>query len=166
MDAPTPAPVETFVAVQRLVHRYADAVVHADADQWGSCWAEDAVWDLGGGQPIEGRAAIVAAWSGVMQSMERVVHLVHNGDVFLPEEDRSGDRDGDGDGEDRADTVTGRWYVTERYRTTSGADGVLLAHYDDTYVRTDGRWRFAARRLVAHQHGPADGSGDRSGTGG
>lgn len=141
-DALRPASGVDYVSVQRLVHRYADAVVHRDAAQWESCWADDAVWDLGGGHPVEGREAIVELWRGAMGAMEAVVQLVHNGEVF-------------GGGID--DTATGRWYVSERYRTTDGTEGLLIAHYDDTYVRVAGRWLFASRRLVPHHHGaPAE----------
>lgn len=145
MDAsiPVPASVEDYVAIQRLVHRYADAVVHRDATQWGSCWAEEAVWDLGGG-PVEGREAIVELWGRAMSAMGMVVQVVHNGEVF---------RD---DGADRGDRATGRWYVTEHYRTTEGAPGLLLAHYDDHYVRVEDRWLFSGRRLVPHDPAPPD----------
>lgn len=139
-----PASVDDFVAVQRLVHRYADAVVRRDAEQWGSCWADDAVWDLGIGPPAEGREAIVELWQGAMAGMAAVVQTVHNGDVYR---DVSGGDDA---------TAIGHWYVDERYRTTDGAAGLLLARYDDEYVRVDGRWLFARRRLVALYHGPPD----------
>lgn len=137
-DARAPASVVDYVSIQRLVHRYADAVVHRDASRWESCWADDAVWDLGGGRPVEGRRAIVQLWQGAMDAMQTVVQIVHNGEVF-------------GGGVD--DTATGRWYVSERYRTTDGTEGVLIAHYDDTYVREGGRWLFSGRRLVPHHHG-------------
>jgi hypothetical protein len=62
-DTPTPAeqsggtPVATddFLAIQRLVHRYVDAVVHRDGVRWGDTWADDATWDLGRGRLVEGQ---------------------------------------------------------------------------------------------------------------
>ena len=34
--------------------------------QWGSCWAPDAVWDLGRGRLVEGREAILQLWYGAV----------------------------------------------------------------------------------------------------
>ncbi len=43
-------------AIAALVHRYADAVVRRDKDQWEACWAQDARWQLGPGRSVVGRA--------------------------------------------------------------------------------------------------------------
>lgn len=137
----TPIGTDDFVAIQRLVHRYADAVVHRDGAQWGSCWAGDASWDLGAGRLVEGRDAIVALWYKAMGGFASVVQLVHNGDVFA----RAG-----------PDEATGRWFIDERYRRADGTNGVLLAHYDDAYIRADGRWLFARRFLQPHYSGAPD----------
>ena len=146
---PDRVPVETadFVALQRLVHRYADAVVHRDADQWGNCWADDAEWDLGGGRKVTGATAIVDLWKRAMGGMEAVVQTVDNGDAWYLDETRA--------------RAGGRWYITETYRRAATADtparpGVLRAHYDDTYVSTATGWRFANRILVTHYTGPSD----------
>ena len=34
--------------------------------------------------------------------------------------------------------------------------GILLAYYDDTYVRTDSGWCFASRELIVQYAGPPD----------
>lgn len=141
MDELTPIGTGDFVAIQRLIHRYADAVVHRDGAQWGSCWADDASWDLGAGRLVEGRPAIVALWYKAMAGFASVVQLVHNGEVFAGA---------------RPDEATGRWYIDERYRRADGTNGVLLAHYDDAYIRVDGRWLFARRFLQPHYSGAAD----------
>lgn len=148
-DTPTPAessggtPVATddFLAIQRLVHRYVDAVVHRDGVRWGDTWADDATWDLGRGRLVEGRAAIVDLWYRAMAGMHAVVQVVHSGEVLR----------GDSD-----DTATGRWYINEWFRRADGTNGMLLAHYDDRYVRVDGEWRFARRFLQSHYSGAAD----------
>lgn len=134
-----------YVEIQRLIHRYADAVIHRDGVQWASCWAEEATWDLGRGRLVEGRPAIVELWYGAMATMASVVQMVHNGEVF------AGDRD---------DVATGRWYIDERYRRSDGTAGILLAHYDDGYARVDGRWQFSRRFLQPHYMGPPDLSAD------
>lgn len=124
-----------------LVHRYADAVVHNDGDQWGRTWAPDATWDLGGGRLMEGREAIVEFWHRAMSSFEAVIQTVLNGTYELDETSGSG---------------TGRWYIQEVFQRPGGERGLLLAHYDDRYRLVDGSWLFATRDLVVHYGGPQD----------
>jgi ketosteroid isomerase-like protein len=145
----TPIGTDDFVAIQRLLHRYADAVIHRDGVQWASCWADDATWDLGRGRLVEGRDAIVELWYAAMGGMAAVVQMVHNGDVW--------------EGDD-ADHATGRWYIDERFRRSDGSNEILLAHYDDGYVRTTDGWRFARRFLQPHYLGPADLTADFTNT--
>ena len=130
--------------IEDLVHRYADAVVHRDGQQWAATWASDAVWDLGGGRRVEGRDAIVELWHRSMARYSVVVQTVLNGTVDL---------------DISAGTGSGRWYVQEITRRSDGETAIMLAHYDDTYVRTDGGWRFASRALSIHYRGPSDLSG-------
>ena len=139
-------PADDFVAIQVLVHRYADAVVHRDASQWGACWAEDARWNLGPGRVVEGRAAIVDLWLSAMSGYAAVVQTVQNGVASR-----------DAGAPDRA---TGRWYISERFCRVDGTRGGLLAHYDDTYVRRSEGWQFASRALQVHYMGPPDLSAD------
>lgn len=134
---------DDYVAIQRLVHRYADAVVHRDPDQWGSCWAIDAEWDLGGGRKVIGHDAIVELWRSAMGTMQAVVQTVENGDAWYTDEA----------GEDAA---AGRWYITETFRRANGEPGILRAHYADAYVRSTSGWLFANRELRVHYIGPPD----------
>ncbi|MDH3682794.1 MAG: nuclear transport factor 2 family protein [Acidimicrobiia bacterium] len=127
--------------IAALVHLYADAVVHFDAEQWATTWAANGVWDFGSGRQVEGREAIVEFWQQAMGGFDAVVQTVLNGTYQL-------------DG--AAGTGTGRWYVQEAYRRTGGDPGMLLAHYDDTYATVDDRWCFARRSLVVHYGGPVD----------
>src|SRR4051812_4223125 len=82
-DLGSPVGTDDFVAIQRLVHRYAEAVVLRDGEQWESCWADDATWDLGRGRLVHGRAAIVELWQSAMAGLTAVVQMVHNGDARL-----------------------------------------------------------------------------------
>lgn len=141
-----PAGTDDFVSIQRLIHRYADAVVNRNGVQWASCWADDANWDLGGGRMVEGKQAIVELWYSAMKGFTAVVQLVHNGEVHADPA--------------TPDRATGRWYIDERYLRADGGAGTLLAHYDDEYVRVDGRWLFARRFLEPHYNGPPDLSGE------
>ena len=90
--------------IAALVHRYADAVVHRNAEQWSSTWAADATSEL----------------------------------------------------DEAAGAGSGRWYVHEHWLRTDDSRGILLAHYDDRYVRIDGQWLFASRELTVHYGGPPD----------
>ena len=132
-------------AIADLVHRYADAVVRRDPEQWGSTWAPDAVWDLGRGRRMEGRDAIREFWNAAMDGFQAVVQNVVNGAAELDEE---------------AGTGTGRWYIMENFKRADGTPGILLAHYDDVYTRVDGEWLFTSRDLVVHYGGPPDLSAD------
>ena len=126
-----------------LVHRYSDAVTRKDRRQWAATWAAESRWDLGKGHTTTGRDEIIAFWQSSVDQLDIVVQLVHNGTV-------------DVDGE----TASGRWYVSEHLRRATGALGMLLAWYDDTYTRVDGEWLFASRTLVRLYHGAPDLSGD------
>ena len=131
--------------IAALLHRYADAVVHFDGDQWISTWADDAVWELGKGRRVEGSEAILDLWMSAMQGFSAVVQMVLNGDYELDE---------------AAGTGSGRWYIAEHWQRANGDKGKLLAHYDDLYKLVDGQWLFASRELVVHYGGPQDLSAD------
>src|SRR3954447_17433706 len=118
--AGAPVGTDDYVAIQRLVHRYSEAVVLRDEEQWGSCWDEEATWDLGRGRLVHGKPAIVDLWCSAMSGMAAVVQLAHNGDARY-------------DGVDTKHAV-GRWFIDERYRRSTGEPGMLLAHYDDAYA--------------------------------
>ena len=143
LDAKSAAPVnaQDFHLIQRLQHRYVDAVIHRNGVAWSSCWASDATWDLGRGRLVHGRDAIADLWYKAMAGMHAVFQVVHTGDV------RYG---ADGD------HAAGRWYINEWFRRADGTNNVLLAHYDDEYVRIDGEWLFSRRLLQSHYSGPPD----------
>lgn len=135
------AATEAHVAIQQLVHRYADAVVHRNGTQWQSTWAPDAVWDLGGGRLVEGIDAIAKLWYGAMSNLGATIQTVLNGSTELSD-----------DGE----SATGRWYIQESVLRGEGQPSILLAHYDDAYVKVDGEWRFSRRFLQPHYSGSPD----------
>ena len=136
---------DPYSEIAMLVHKYADAVVHRNGEQWSSTWSEDAVWDLGGGRLVEGLDAIKKLWYGAMTGFEATVQTVLNGGVDV---DPSGD------------TASGRWYIQEQVVRSNGDRGILLAHYDDQYVKTTEGWKFSRRFLQSHYSGPQDLSGE------
>lgn len=141
-----PVAVVDHVQIARLMNRYADAVVHRNGVQWASCWADEAVWDLGGGRLVEGKEAIVKLWYAAMGGMAAVVQTVHNGDAWY--------EDGH---EDRA---VGRWAISERFLTGNGMRALLLAEYLDGFAKVNGEWLFTRRLLRPHYQGSADLSGE------
>jgi uncharacterized protein (TIGR02246 family) len=121
-----------------LVHDYADAVVRRDADAWAATWAPDARWVLGPGRDVTGRDVILDVWEKAMGRFSAVVQMVANGKATPGP---------------TADTASGRWYIFENFLLASGETGILLAYYDDTYVRVDGKWLFASRELTRQYQG-------------
>jgi ketosteroid isomerase-like protein len=131
--------------IRTLVHTYADAVCHANAEQWASTWTEDAEWDMGRVK-LSGRDDMVATWSQIMAGFPAVVHVVHNGSAELDEASGTG---------------RGRWYTSEFLRMPDGATRTMWGFYDDEYRRgDDGGWRFSKRTLTSLYNGPTDMSGD------
>ena len=128
-------------AIVELVHKYADGVVYRDPEQWSSTWAPDAVWVLGPGREVVGRDAILALWTQAIGTFDAVVQNVVNQSVVLDED---------------AGTGSGRCYIMEHFLRADGNPGILLAHYDDTYVRINGEWLFSSRRLHSKYQGPPD----------
>ena len=131
-------------AIQDLVHRYADGVVRRDRAQWLSTWADDGVWDLGQRAP-SGIAELGEFYDAAMTGFASLVQNVMNGTARV---------------DDTAGTGTGRWYIIEFFEMVGGDKGMLLAYYDDVYVRDCYTWRFARRTLTVQYQGPPDLSAD------
>jgi SnoaL-like domain len=124
-----------------LVHRYSDAVTRNDESAWAPCWAGNSWWDLGKGRVTRGKTDIVDYWNNAMSGLVIVVQMVHNGTCTVG-----------------ADGVhaTGRWYVSEHLERVGGARNILLAWYDDEYIRIDGEWLFKSRKLTRLYAGAPD----------
>ena len=126
--------------IAELVHRYCDAVTRQDLERWASCWAADGRWELRADRVATDAESRLAILLHAFGSLEAVVQNALHGSVR---------REGDA-------AASGRWYIVEHLRRASGEPAMLLARYDDRYVREDGGWRFAARTLVPHYQGPPD----------
>jgi hypothetical protein len=50
----------------------------------------------------------------------------------------------------------GSWYVLELNHLPDGSGVMHLGHYDDTYVRDEGEWRFGVRRFHLVYRGAMD----------
>ena len=119
--------VEDRVAIQALIHSYADAVFRRDAADWAECWAEDARWTLMGTE-VRGRPAIVALWTQAMSGFAFVAFFAQPGLVTI-----------------EGDHATGRVWTHELLEATDGTVTRPIGRYDDHYVRSADGWRFAAR---------------------
>jgi len=131
-------------SIADLVHDYADAVVCRDGDRWAATWDTDGVWDLGGFE-VAGRDKIFELWKGAMGGFEKVVQTVLNGTCELDE---------------AAGTGRGRHYIQEHFEKGKGEFGILVAYYDDEYVRRGDAWFFSSRKLVPLYQGPPDLTGN------
>jgi hypothetical protein len=121
--------VEDRLAIRELIEDYDDAVFRRDGTQWGSTWAADAIWSIGG-REVRGREAIVKLWTEFMDQYPFVGLYLTGGGCAL------GERTGEG-----------RWYVLDVGVDHAGKDLCVHGRYDDRYAKgDDGLWRFASRR--------------------
>jgi tRNA pseudouridine-54 N-methylase len=132
--------MSTPVEIADLVHRYCDAVVHKDRARWAATWADESTWDLGQGRVTVGKQAIVDYWVEAMQRFDLVVQMAHNGQAIV-DQDRG--------------TGSGRWYISEHMHRADGTSGILLAYYDDSYIRVGDAWLFASRAITMLYRGDA-----------
>lgn len=120
-------PLEDRLAIRELLETYADAVFRRDAEAWGATWAADGVWMLMG-MEVRGRDTIVAAWKQAMSAFEVAAFYATPGALAV-----AGDR------------ADGRCYTIEVLKAQDGSIRRISGRYDDSFVKVDGHWRFAAR---------------------
>jgi hypothetical protein len=129
MRPPAPA---IDAELRHLVSIYCDSVNRGDLSAWTRTWAEHATWNPAGTE-FAGRTAIVAAFEKVLRENE---WIVQSAPLMVFELDET------------HGTATGRITVQERVKKRKAAKAVsILAVYHDRYVRHDGSWLFADRRL-------------------
>ena len=131
-------PLEDRIAIRELHEQYADAVVRADAADWGKVWTEDAHWTLMG-TAVDGREAIVAFWSQAMSGLDAVsFHCIPSAT------DIDGDR------------ATGRCQTQEIMKVKDGTTRVIGGLYEDEMIKQNGAWRYTKRvfRVVAEYTPP------------
>ena len=120
----------TDIALRQLIARYCDAVLRRDGEAFGQVWATDGVWQLG--KPIEGRESIVAAFDKLMKGYAWLVQSAPNA-VFEVDEANG--------------TASGRVAIVEQFKKIRGGPGSFVGVYHDRYVRRQGVWQFAERRI-------------------
>ena len=137
--------IEAECAIRQLHARYADAVWRKDVDAFGACFADDAVWRVGG-MELVGRAAACAGFVGFTEVIERTLMTFRTPIVTVGE-----------------DGVSARTYVTEHNKYADGSASWSIGIYYERFVEGgagsgDG-WRFVWRHWQMYYHGPADLSG-------
>ena len=123
--------VEDRLAIRDLIDLYADAVSRRNADDWGKTWAKDSLWqvpEFPGLERVEGRTAIVAAWSQAMTNFTLNYMTQTLGAVDL-----------------KGDTGTGRVHNFEVGIDLDGSTNQHVGCYEDTYVKEGGLGLFASR---------------------
>lgn len=138
-------PIADELAIRNLVARYSDAVNRRDAEAWGNCWTEDAVWKIMGMAP-EGRETIVGLWSQFMGGFPFVVQMPSECLITL-----------------NGDEATVRAYLTETGKGPDGSGMLTLGVYHDRVRREADAWRFTERSFHAMYSGPMDMSGEPAG---
>ena len=127
--------VEDRLLIQELSARYAFLVDTKRYAEAPALFAEDGTWDetVLGIPRCESREQI-AAFFPLMSStdLEFMIHINANHQIV------------EYDGNSARGTV--HLHVAGRM---NGKDMTIYGYYDDTYIKTDGRWWFHSRRLVA-----------------
>lgn len=134
--------LEDIDALKRLKARYAAICDQGyDPDQLAALFVEDGTWEGGPFGTHRGRDAIRAFFAGISSSFVWALHY-----VICPNIDVAAD----------GNTATGSWYIWEPVTMTrsddvSATDAVLLmAQYDDEFIKVDGQWMFSTLRANIH----------------
>jgi hypothetical protein len=132
MSVPT---FEDWLAIANLKAAYCRLLDSKDWQGWGEVWAEDAVQDVtgSGGETFHGRAAIVAATRGSIETA-KTAHQVHFPEISI-------------DGE----TATAIWPMQDRVVWNEGRALTGYGHYHERYAKCEGRWQIAELKLTRLQ---------------
>lgn len=116
-------------AIRDLARRYAHHVWQKQPLQAVALFARDGVMDLGPDGRIEGSERLRAVYGEKVGGDTLLQPYVHNHVITL-----------------EGDTASGVCYLDLRCRR-DGQSLIGAGFYEDRYVREDGEWKFAARRL-------------------
>jgi hypothetical protein len=119
------------MALHRLVHDYCIGADHRDPARWESVWTPDAVWDTGEGRVFRGADAIREAVEQQWRTFPVMQHAAANHTVQIDGPVAGG----------RSDVVVLAQLPDLRWVVGGGT-------YEDDYLRREGTWRIARRRLV------------------
>jgi 3-phenylpropionate/cinnamic acid dioxygenase small subunit len=130
-----------YVAVTKLIYRYADLIDSGDLDGLSNLFAHATV-DTGDGNLLHGSGPVRDMYSVVIiypDGTPRTRHATTNLDIDVDEQ---------------AGTATCRSYVTVFQQTDDfPLQPVYQNRYQDRFVRVDGKWRFEHRLMCDHRPG-------------
>ncbi|TQO20333.1 SnoaL-like protein [Rhodoglobus vestalii] len=127
------------LAIRDLSHRYAMALDKNDVEVWRALFSQGIVFESGTSAP-RGLEDVVRIPEDQLKRYKKTLHSVTTQQVFL-----------DGD------KATGEVYCVAHHiyedfhqndRLPFDLSHNFLIRYDDDYVREDGRWVFARRRII------------------
>ena len=128
------AALEHRVAITELLHAYCRFVDLLATHELVELFTEDCVIDYGPGLggPILGREALEAALARGLRRFAATSHHVSNVEITV-----------------QGDVASAICYVLAWHKMTDGSpDACLFGQYHDRFVRTDGSWKVAERRLL------------------
>ena len=120
------------LAIQDVMIRYATSCDRRDMDEYGACFAEDALITGFGGEDIHGRQAWVDYVAKALTRFTGTQHLLGNQRVEV-----------NGDTAKLQTSVQATHFLADRPGTTL----TLFATYYDDLVKRDGVWEITNHRL-------------------
>lgn len=128
--------VESQLALHRLAYRYCVGADHRDIDTWTSVWLPDAEWQVSPDRVFAGIRAIRDAVQQQWAAFPVMQHSTTNHTIEV-----NGDR-----ATGRSDVVV-MVQLGDRIIEDAGRWVVGGGTYLDDYLRLDGEWRIARRRV-------------------
>lgn len=129
--------IESRIAVESLVYKYAQAFDNRDPEMLVKIWHEDGILEMGDMGRFEGVPAIMAAAQGFWSDIPHMHHWMSNALI---------DVDGD-----RATAVTALdCFITHNESGPTQVGGI----YKDRCERRNGRWAIVERRFELHYWTP------------
>ena len=122
-------PIADRLAIRELIESYNAAVIENDAEARGANWSKDGLWNLGEGQEIVGREAILRHWKDAMEVFSFV-------GMFAQPKFISIDRD----------TANAHWHTNELAKKIDGEMLRFIGLYKDVYRREATGWKILERR--------------------
>jgi hypothetical protein len=121
------------LAIQELVCTYTSAATRGDWKQFEALWTPDALWEVGEpvGTSFVGPQAIVADLKATLEHQDFFVQMTHDCVVTLL-----------GDGR-----ASGTTTIHALARREGHFEVTNFGIYYDEFVKVDGAWKFAVRRM-------------------
>jgi hypothetical protein len=130
-----------YVAITKLIYRYADLIDSGDLDALSELFAHATV-DTGNGPTLHGTGPVREMYAGVILYPDGTPGTQHVTTNLVIDVD------------EQAGTGTCQSYVTVfQHLDDFPLQPIYQNRYDDRFVRADGEWRFESRRMYNHRPG-------------